>query len=260
VDCRFRLGAPEAGRDAYRQSHVAGAVYAHLDRDLCGPITPGSTGRHPLPEPSDAAQRLGARGIGDGMQVVAYDDAGGALAAARLWWMLRWLGHDSAAVLDGGWQAWLSSGGPVRSSDEHRAPRTFTANVREELVAVARDVDRARQDSGWRVLDARSPERFRGENEPIDPVAGRIPGAHSAPHAANLAPDGTVLPEDALRDRFEPIVAGVAPDHIVCYCGSGVTAAMNVLALEHAGISGARLYAGSWSDWILDPQRPVATG
>lgn len=260
VDCRFRLDAPDAGREAYRALHIVGAVYAHLDRDMCGPIVPGSTGRHPLPEPDVAAATFGALCIDETVHVVAYDDAGGALAAARLWWMLRWLGHDRASVLDGGWRAWLAHGGAVRTGEERRPPRHFTPRVRNELVVSADDVERLRADPAWRILDARTAERYRGENETIDPVAGRIPGAWSAPHTGNLAADGTVLPPRMLRERFAPIVGDVSPDKVVCYCGSGVTAALNVLALEHAGFNGSRLYAGSWSDWILDPTRPVASG
>lgn len=260
VDCRFQLGDPPAGRAAYRDSHVAGAVYAHLDEDLCGAIVPGTTGRHPLPAPEKAAATFGAMGIDPAVQVVVYDAAGGALAAARLWWMLRWLGHDRVALLDGGWAAWLEYGGAVRHGDERRPPRRFAPVVRDENVVDAEQVDRVRADGVWRLLDARAAERFRGENETIDPVAGRIPGAVSAPYGDVLAPDGRMLPPAVLQARFAPKLGGVATDRVVCYCGSGVTAALDVLALEHAGYPGARLYAGSWSDWILDPSRPVATG
>ena len=260
VDCRFQLGVPDAGQGAYLESHIAGAVYAHLDHDLCGPIVPGSTGRHPLPSPEAAAATCGSWGIDEGVQVVAYDATGGALAAARLWWMLRWLGHDRVALLDGGWQAWQESGGAVRNGEERRQPRQFTARVRESMVVTADEVNRVRADAEWRVLDARAADRFRGENETIDAVAGRIPGAVSAPYGGTLSPAGRLLPPDALQARFGPLMSGVSADHVVCYCGSGVTAALNVLALEHAGIGGARLYAGSWSDWILDPRRPVAKG
>ena len=260
VDCRFQLGDADAGLEAYLEEHVAGAVYAHLDRDLCGPIVPGTTGRHPLPDPGVLATRLGELGIGNDDRVVAYDDAGGAMAAARLWWLLRWLGHDRVAVLDGGWRAWLAENGRVRGGSETRPARTFVARVRPELVADARVVEGVRRRDNWRVLDARSAERFRGENETIDPVAGHIPGALSAPYADNLAPDGRLLPADALRAHYAAVAGDTPPERIVCYCGSGVTAALNVLAMEHAGLPGARLYAGSWSEWILDPRREVAKG
>jgi thiosulfate/3-mercaptopyruvate sulfurtransferase len=260
VDCRFQLGDADAGSRAYAEGHVQGAVYAHLDRDLCAPIIPGATGRHPLPDPGAFARRLGELGIGNDDQVVAYDDAGGAMAAARFWWLLRWLGHDRVAVLDGGWRAWLAENGPVHRGAERRPTRTFVARVHPELVADARVVEGVRVRDDWRLLDARSAERFRGESETIDPVAGHIPGARSAPYAANLAPDGRLLPVDALRAHYAAVAGDTPPERIVCYCGSGVTAALNVLAMEHAGLHGARLYAGSWSDWILDPARAVATG
>ena len=260
VDCRFQLGDADAGTEAYAENHIAGAVHAHLDRDLCGPIIPGTTGRHPLPDAAALAKRLGELGVGNEDQVVAYDDAGGAMAAARLWWLLRWLGHDRVAVLDGGWRAWLAENGPVRGDADTRPARTFVARVRPELVADARVVESVRRRSDWRVVDARNADRFRGENETIDPVAGHIPGAHSAPYASNIAPDGRLLSADALRAHYAAVAGDTPPERIVCYCGSGVTAALNVLAMEHAGLRGSRLYAGSWSDWILDSSHEVTKG
>lgn len=259
VDCRFSLNDVDRGRRDYLAGHVPGAVYAHLDDDLSGPVERGRTGRHPLPDPDAFARTLSRWGIGPGVQVVAYDDAGGAIAA-RLWWMLRWVGHDAVAVLDGGWPRWVREGHPTRSGTEDRPPRTFEPRLRPDLVADAAEVDRLRQDSTARLLDARAGARFRGEVEPIDPVAGHIPGALSAPHEANLDVTGCFLPAEALRAYYEALRRGAPAERVVSYCGSGVTAAHNLLAMAHAGLEGARLYPGSWSEWITDPARPVATG
>lgn len=259
VDCRFSLQDTERGRRAYCDGHIPGAVYAHLDEDLSGPVVPGRTGRHPLPDPALFVARLEAWGIGDATQVVAYDDAGGAFAA-RLWWMLRWLGHEAAAVLDGGWQAWLATGLPTRSGAEVRPPARFTPRPRPELLVTAADVDARRRDPAWRVLDARGADRFRGENETIDPVAGHIPGALSAPYADNLTADGRFRDAESLRQRYEALLSGAPAQRVVCYCGSGVTAAHNLLAMLHAGLGEGVLYPGSWSEWITDPARPVAVG
>lgn len=259
VDCRFSLSDPAYGCRAYREAHIPGAVYAHLDEDLSGPIVPGRTGRHPLPDPDWLAQKLGAWGIDNRTQVVAYDDAGGAFAA-RLWWLLGWLGHDAVAVLDGGWSRWVREGRPVRGGIETRPRRTFVPRIRPERVVSADEVLQHLHDPAWRLLDARAPARYRGEQEPIDPVAGHIPGAVNAPFAENLTPDGTFRPPDELRQRFEALLGDVPPERVICYCGSGVTAVHNLLAMAHAGLPGARLYAGSWSEWITDPRRPVARG
>lgn len=259
VDCRFSLGDPARGRRDYLTAHIPGAVYAHLDEDLSGPVVPGHTGRHPLPDVDRLAKTFSAWGIGDGVQVVTYDDAGGSVAA-RLWWLLRWLGHDAVAVLDGGWPRWQQEGLPVRSGEESRPPRAFTPRPRPGLLADATEVERLRRDPSSRVLDARAAERYRGEIEPIDPVAGHIPGAGSAPFSENLDPDGYFRTPEELRARFDRICGNVPPERVVHYCGSGVTAAHNVLAMAHAGLEGARLYAGSWSEWITDPDRPVVAG
>lgn len=257
VDCRHRLADLAFGRTAYAQSHIAGAVFADLEHDLSGPVIPGRTGRHPLPEAAAMGARLSAWGIDGGVQVVAYDDSGGSIAA-RLWWMLRWLGHDAVAVLDGGWPAWQGRGLPVGSGPETRAARSFVPRVRPDLVLTAEQVDRVRGDPAWRVLDARNADRFRGENETIDPVAGHIPGARSAPYAGNLEPDGRFKSKDVLRRRYQEVLDGAPAERAVCYCGSGVTAAHDLLAMAYAGLGEARLYAGSWSEWIVDPARPVA--
>ncbi len=259
VDCRSQLADLGFGRRAYAEAHVAGAVFADLLDDLSGPVVPGKTGRHPLPDVTTLAARFSAWGIDAAVQVVTYDDRGGAMAA-RLWWLLRWLGHERVAVLDGGWPSWVAAGLPVRGGREAREPRRFIPALRQELLADAPLVLRVREDPGWRVLDARAAERYRGENETLDPVGGRIPGALSAPYAENLGPDGRFKPAAVLRERYAGLLGGVDAAHTVCYCGSGVTAAHDLLALAHAGLGDGRLYAGSWSEWIVDPTRPVATG
>jgi len=258
-DCRFAIREPGSGRNAYLDAHIPGAGYAHLDEDLSGPIVPGRTGRHPLPDPGVMAARFGELGIDNQTQVVAYDDTGGSMAV-RLWWLLRWLGHDACAVLDGGWKGWQDAGFPTRSGEERRAPRQFVAGVRPELVADAAMVDRARTDRTWLVADARASERYRGENETIDPVAGHIPGAVSLPYAENLDASGRFLPAGELARRFRAAMGYVPVSNVVCYCGSGVTAAHDAFAIAHAGMGDARVYPGSWSEWITDPSRPVATG
>ena len=257
VDCRFTLGQTERGREAYQQAHIAGAIYAHLDEDLSGPIVPGKTGRHPLPSVEAAARAFGSWGIDDTTQVVAYDDTGGS-TAARLWWMLRWLGHDQVAVLDGGWQRWLERGGPTGSGVETRPPALFRPQPRPQIVVDAAKVLGLLDDPDYRIIDSRSAERYRGEQEPIDPIAGHIPSAVSGPSSAILAPDGRFLSSQQLAEHFQTLLGPVAPEHAVFYCGSGVTAAHNLLALAHAGLGDALLYAGSWSDWITDSQRPIA--
>jgi thiosulfate/3-mercaptopyruvate sulfurtransferase len=258
VDCRFSLREPERGREDYGQAHISGAVYAHLDEDLSGLIVPGQTGRHPLPPVNLFAHTLSHWGIDSQVQVVAYDDAGGAIAA-RLWWMLRWLGHEAVAVLDGGWPHWQQAGYPVRSGVEGRPVRNFTPNPQPELLAEVDDLLSAETRTGTCLLDARSAERYWGQNETIDPVAGHIPGAISAPYADNLGPDGLFLPPEALRVRYKKLLGDLPPGQAIAYCGSGVTAAHNLLAMVHVGLGDGRLYAGSWSEWITNPERPVAT-
>lgn len=259
VDCRYRLVDLGFGRAAYAESHIAGAVFADIGDDVSGPVVPGKTGRHPLPEVSGLSAKLSAWGIDGAVQVVAYDDSGGSMAA-RLWWLLRWLGHEAVAVLDGGWPLWQARGLPVRAGIESRPARRFVARERPEMVLSAEQVGRVRSDPMWRLLDARNADRFRGENETIDPVAGRIPGAVSAPYADNLEPDGRFKATDDLRRRYRALLKGIPADRTGCYCGSGVTAAHDVLAMAHAGLGEAKLYAGSWSEWITDGSRPVAKG
>lgn len=260
LDCRFVLLNPGQAEHDYIVAHIPGAVYLHLDRDLSGPIVPGQTGRHPLPAVEKAAAVFSASGIGSQTQVVAYDAAGGALAAVRAWWMLRWLGHSAVAVLDGGWQAWQASGFPQSSGIETNSPAEFVPHIQPDWVVTTNQVDIWRQDPDYRVCDSRTADRYRGENEIIDPVAGHIPGAISVPYPENLTPQGFFLSPEQLRQRFARLLDGVSADHSVFYCGSGVSAIHNILALQHAGLGQARLYAGSWSEWITDPSRPVALG
>jgi thiosulfate/3-mercaptopyruvate sulfurtransferase len=257
VDCRFSLADTQCGRRDYQAAHIPGAIYAHLDDDLSGPIVPGQTGRHPLPDGDDFARILGRWGIGNDVQVVVYDDSTGGIAA-RLWWMLRWAGHDAVAVLDGGWVHWSQQGLPERAGSESRPARRFEAKPRPELLVGTAMVEAMSQDRRPALFDSRTADRYRGENETIDPVAGHIPGAICAPYPDNIGPDGLFLSREALRARFEALLDETPVEEAVFYCGSGVTAAQNLLALAHAGLGDGRLYAGSWSKWVVDPSRPVA--
>jgi len=255
VDCRFDLAQPAAGEAAYRAGHIPGAVYAHLDRDLSSPITP-STGRHPLPDPELFAQTLSGWGVGNDTQVIAYDADNG-MYASRLWWLLRWVGHRSVAVLDGGLKAWSAAGHPVSTEIPARSPTRFRAHPNRKLWLDADQVQARVQQPDWRLLDARAPERFLGKVEPLDKVAGHVPGARNHPFSTNLTSEGRFGAPEELRRRYEQSQAGVADDHTIVMCGSGVTACHLLLAMEVAGKSGARLYAGSWSEWIRDARRPV---
>jgi thiosulfate/3-mercaptopyruvate sulfurtransferase len=261
-DCRFSLDDPDRGRRDYGRSRIPGALYLHLDEDLSAPVIPGVTGRHPLPDPVGLAQRLTRQGVTDTAQVVAYDDAGGSVAA-RLWWLLKWIGHEAVAVLDGGWPVWCARGLPVESGPPSPPAPWSRGNLqvglREGMVAGVGEVAKlVEQGCSSRLVDARSPERFRGDFEPIDPVAGHIPGACNHPFQSNLGPDGRFRPITDLRLELEALCGALRPEELICYCGSGVTGALNVLAFEHAGLGRPRLYAGSWSEWITDPRRPVA--
>ena len=257
IDASFDLVDIAAGRRAYDAGHVPGSVYLHLDEDLSAPKT-GRNGRHPLPERRRFAEVLGRLGVTPGRRVVALDRQGG-VYAARVWWMLRWMGHDDVSVLDGGVAAWQAAGGalvteptalrPTVPYPEHE-PSTRQLDANEVLALLGR----------IRVLDARAPERFRGEVEPLDAVAGHIPGAHNRFHRENLAADGLFKPASQLRSEFETLLADAAPEALVHQCGSGVTACHNLLAMEHAGLTGSALYPGSWSEWSSDPARPVARG
>lgn len=258
VDCNFDLAQPAAGRRAYRQAHIPGAVHADLNRDLSAPVTPTS-GRHPLPAPALLAERLGGWGIDNETQVITYDADNGAFAA-RLWWLLRWLGHSRVAVLDGGFKQWLAAGLPVDGNLPQPPRKHFQARALPNFAADAQQVSECARQVDWCVLDARAPERYAGEVEPIDPVAGHVPGARNDPFTRNLDPNSRFLPAGELRQRFEQVLGPVRSDHVIAMCGSGVTACHHLLAMEIAGLPGALLYPGSWSEWIRNPGRPVATG
>jgi thiosulfate/3-mercaptopyruvate sulfurtransferase len=254
-DCRHDLADTAAGERAYAAAHIPGARFVHLDRDLSGPLT-GANGRHPLPDPARFAARLAALGMTPEKQAVAYDAQGGAYAA-RLWWMLRWLGHERAAVLDGGWNAWTAEGRPVTVEAPVIVAGTFPAAPRAiavDAAFVASHLDAPQM----MIVDARSPDRFRGENETLDPVGGHIPGAANRFFRDNLGADGRFKPAPQLRQEFETLLAGRPASSVVHQCGSGVTACHNLLAMEAAGLGGSRLYPGSWSEWCADPRRPVA--
>lgn len=260
-DCRFDLADTQRGERAYAESHIPGAFYAHLDRDLSGAITPQS-GRHPLPEVDALCAWFGAHGVGNTTQVVAYDDSGGTMAV-RIWWLLRWLGHHRVAVLDGGWPAWMRAGLPIETTSPHAVDATpFHAQPDRKQVVDSESITRQLRtgEQSLLLVDARSRERFRGDAEPIDPVAGHIPGAINCPLQDNLRPDGTFREVAELRDMYLAALAGRTPAEVVAMCGSGVTACHDLLAMEVAGLRGGRLYAGSWSEWIRDPARPIATG
>jgi thiosulfate/3-mercaptopyruvate sulfurtransferase len=258
VDCRFDLANPAAGEAAYAAGHVPGAVYAHLDRDLSAPRTERS-GRHPLPSVAEAAATFGRLGIDGRVQVVAYDDSAG-MYAARLWWWLRALGHARVAVLDGGLTAWRAAGLPLSTAPAAVAPRTFVPRPEPRVAVDADELAGLLEGNACVLLDARAPERYEGRTEPLDPKAGHVPGARNHPYLRNLGPDGRFLPPDALRERLLARLGGRRPTEVVSMCGSGVTACHTLLALEVAGLPGARLYPGSWSEWCRDPARPVATG
>jgi thiosulfate/3-mercaptopyruvate sulfurtransferase len=263
IDCRFDLAKPAWGEAAWAAGHIPGAQYAHLDRDLSGAHSL-STGRHPLPAISTLAATFGGWGIDAAVQVVAYDQAAGPYAA-RLWWLLRWLGHRQVAVLNGGFAAWERARLPVSRSPAVRAPRRFTPAPAADMLTTSAAVAAALESGALAraevlLVDGRSAERFAGENETLDPVAGHIPGAHNHPFAANTDSQGRFLATGELRRAWERTLRGRPASAVVAMCGSGVTACQNLLALEAAGLSGARLYAGSWSEWIRDPARAVARG
>lgn len=259
VDCRHSLADPQAGAQAFAAGHVPGAVHAHMDRDLSGTAEPGAgAGRHPWPDAAAFCARLGAWGITAHHQVVAYDGGDGSFAA-RLWSLLRALGHKSVAVLDGGWAQWRSLGLPVETAASKPAPARYVARFDRSLLLDADAVQRHLQ-AGGLLLDARGTARFRGEEEPIDPVAGHVPGAVNRPYADNIGEDGRFRAAEELRGEFEQLMAGRDAGQVAVMCGSGVTACHHLLALEHAGLHGAALFTGSWSGWISDPARPVATG
>ncbi len=257
VDVRHDLAQPDWGEAAHRTSHIPGALFAHLDRDLSSEPS-GRNGRHPLPS-KEACEALFSRlGIEAGRTVVAYDQGSG-MVAARLWWMLRWLGHDSATVLDGGFAKWVGEGRPVDARIAVPRQAAFAARDVGPIVPVE-DVEASLDERSLTLVDARAPERYRGEVEPLDPVAGHIPGALNRYYTDNLKPDGTFKPADVLRGEFAQVLGTTPLEEIVHYCGSGVTACHNVLAMEVAGLPGTRVYPGSWSEWSSDSARPIALG
>ena len=258
VDCRAKLDDLAWGAREHAASHIPGAVYADLTQDLSGGKT-GANGRHPLPDPQALVQTLGRLGIAGGVQVVAYDQENG-MFASRLWWLLRWLGHDAVAVLDGGFKRWVAEGRPVERGETSRPARVFTGSPRAGMAVDVRTVASHLGAGGPRLVDARAPERYRGETEPIDKVGGHIPGAKNHFFQWNLDEQGLFRTPEELRAKITASVGDGPADQIVCYCGSGVTACHNLLAFEHAGLTGAKLYAGSWSEWSSDSARPIEKG
>lgn len=257
-DCRFTLTNAGAGFLAYQHGHIPGARYAHLDHDMSSPVTP-SSGRHPLPDVKLFSEKLSRWGVDSSKQVVVYDDSFGSMAV-RMWWLLRWLGHDNVALLDGNWPIWVKQKLPVTTALPKITPANFVAHVRNELLVDTVEVDFARRERCSVLIDARPEQRFAGEREPLDKVAGHIPGAINWVYEENLDFDGTYLPAEELKEAYLKLMHGLKPQQVIHTCGSGVTACHNMLAMEIAGLTGSKLYAGSWSEWITDPARPVATG
>jgi thiosulfate/3-mercaptopyruvate sulfurtransferase len=257
LDSRFSLDDEEWGERTYLEGHIPGAMYANTATHLAGEIIPGVTGRRPFPEPSVFAEQLGAWGISDSTQVVTYDADGGRMSAARVWLMLRWMGHDRVAVLDGGWQAWLSHGGEVTTDVPAPATAQFAMRMRPELLADVDEVDEHRQRAATCVFDSRGAEGYHGGGVYHDPVRGHIAGAGLADRANTTNTDLTFRSPDDLRAYYVDLLSGVDPQEVIYYCGSGITAAQNVLAMSIAGLEGSRMYVGSWSEWITDPSRPV---
>jgi thiosulfate/3-mercaptopyruvate sulfurtransferase len=255
VDCRFQLADESWGEREYLIAHIPGSVYAHLNKDLSGPLT-GMNGRHPLPHPDVLVQTFIRLGIGTGMQVVAYDQDNG-MFASRLWWLLRWMGHERVAVLDGGFQKWMAERRPVSSDKNARAAKQFTGSPQPEMTVDAVGVSAIIGRRDAMLMDARAPERYRGDIEPIDRVPGHIPGAVNYSFQQNVDEGGVFRPAGKLREQLFAAIGSTPPERVVCYCGSGVTACHNLLAMEHVGLAGAKLYPGSWSEWSSDPSRPV---
>ena len=260
LDCRFALEDPDYGQRSYAEGHIAGASFADLERDLSGKVERGVTGRHPLPEPAALIERLQAWGISNDSDVVLYDDGPGAYAA-RAWWLLAWLGkRDGVFILDGGLKAWHAAGLPLSLDPPSVTPGSFSGQPDMSLLLSAEQLQQRLGQPTLTLLDARALPRFKGDMEPIDPVAGHIPGAQCAAFTDNLGSDGRFLPAEQLKQRFAAQLQGRSPDELVAYCGSGVTACHNLFALSLAGYPLGKLYAGSWSEWITDPTREIATG
>ena len=255
-DCRYELTAPEKKEAEYLVSHIPGAFYVHMSRDLSASHVVGKTGRHPLPSENDLIIKFSKMGIDNSMQVAIYDDAWGSYAA-RFWWMLRWLGHDSVAVIDGGWSSWIKEERPVSKELPTPEAKRFIASPRRKWTVTADEIDKNLNNPKTCLLDARSLQRFKGENENIDPVAGHIPSALSAPFTDNLDEKGKWKSSSELRQKFENLLNGSPAKEAVSYCGSGITACHNILAIYHAGLGNSLLYPGSWSEWITNPDRPI---
>lgn len=260
LDCRFALDDVDYGQRSYAGGHIAGAHFADLERDLSGPVVKGVSGRHPLPQPARLIERLQSWGVDNDSDVVLYDDGPGAFAA-RAWWLLAWLGKRSGVyVLDGGLKAWHAAGLPLSLDPAEKREGHFSGKPDQAMLVSAQQLNKRLGSPELTLLDARALPRFRGEVEPIDPVAGHIPGAQCAAFTDNLGADGRFLPAEQLRQRFAAVLGARQPENLVAYCGSGVTACHNLFALCLAGYPLATLYAGSWSEWITDPQNAVATG
>ena len=257
-DCRFTLSKTDAGEQAYQLGHIPGARYVHLDNDMSSAVT-ATSGRHPLPDPKVLSEKLSRWGVDSRKQVVVYDDSFGSMAV-KMWWLLRWLGHDNVALLDGGLPKWTKEKRPVTAELPNIISAQFIPQIRTEMVADSVEVEHARNERCSLVIDARPEQRFSGEREPLDKLAGHIPGSINWVYEENLDFDGTYLPADELRAAYVTLLHGVKPAQVIHTCGSGVTACHNMLAMEIAGLSSGKLYAGSWSQWITDPKRPVATG
>lgn len=257
LDARFSLDDEQWGKQAYAEGHIPGAIQADTADHLAGEIITGVTGRRPFPLPDDFAAQLGAWGIDDATQVVAYDADGGLMSASRVWLMLRWMGHDRVAVLDGGWQAWIAAGGEISTDVPQPTTTTFTARLRPELLAEVDVVDEARQLPLTCVFDSRGEEGYHGGGVYHDPVRGHIAGAGLADRAHTLTADKHFRSPADLRAHYDSLIGDQAPEDIIFYCGSGITAAQNVLAMTVAGLPGSRMYVGSWSEWITDPRRPT---
>ncbi len=254
IDCRFYLDKPDKGEQAYRKSHLFGAHYAHLDRDLSGPVIPGKTGRHPLPRVSSFVRKVESWGVRKRSQIVVYDQNEGKIAA-RLWWMFNWIGHKKVAVLNGGWKEWTRREYPVTNAlPDAVKPVKYNYDLKKDLVVNRSKVDKIRRNHAWTLVDARDADRYSGKREPIDPVAGHIDGAVNHPWMLNVDDDGLWRSGEKLRRSIEMSAGSIDPDHTVFYCGSGVTACHNVLACKEAGYGEVKLYPGSWSEWITKVQ------
>jgi thiosulfate/3-mercaptopyruvate sulfurtransferase len=253
-DCRHDLANPALGEQQFLEAHIPGALFAHLDRDLSGTKT-GTNGRHPLPEPKAFVSWAGKQGLQPTDQVVCYDGASGS-SASRLWWMLRWVGHETVAVLDGGLAKWQKEGRPVTADVQTVTAVAYPGRAKTSMVAYLSHVEKKFKKAA--LLDARAPVRYRGEQEPIDPIAGRIPGAKNRFNQDNVTPEGIFKSPEVLRVEFEAVLAGRNPGDVINYCGSGVAACHNALAMEIAGLTGSRVYPGSWSEWSVDPARPIS--